>query len=314
MKVRTMAKVSTLAVCLMLLAGGAQAQATRTWVSGVGDDVNPCSRTAPCKTWAGAISKTAAGGEMNALDPGGFGTLTITKSIVVDGGSAFASTLNSGGINGIVINDSLSATPNAAKVVLRNLNINGAGSTPGLNGVRFLSGKELTLENVFITNQSSRGVDILRSTGAPLGIVNIINTTIQNVGAGAIVTNASGTPGPVKVMITNSRMMNSASGVFGGIGAEISISNSAMSHHSAAGVDGSSNSVINVDNCTIMNSATGVQTAGTSIVRLSRNVIVQNVTRGFNVAGGQIQSYGDNYFSGNGANSGVLTSISANKQ
>ena len=52
-------------------------QATRTWVSGVGDDVNPCSRTAPCKTWAGAISKTAAGGIIDALDPGGFGTVTI---------------------------------------------------------------------------------------------------------------------------------------------------------------------------------------------------------------------------------------------
>ncbi|HYP49581.1 MAG TPA: hypothetical protein VEQ34_01475, partial [Pyrinomonadaceae bacterium] len=61
-----------------------QAQATRTWVSGVGDDVNPCSRTAPCKTFAGAISKTAKGGQISILDPGGFGTLTITKSITVD--------------------------------------------------------------------------------------------------------------------------------------------------------------------------------------------------------------------------------------
>jgi hypothetical protein len=59
----------------------ANAQATRTWVSGVGDDANPCSRTAPCKTFAGAISKTAAGGEINVLDPGGFGAVTITKSI-----------------------------------------------------------------------------------------------------------------------------------------------------------------------------------------------------------------------------------------
>ena len=61
----------------------AHAQATRTWVSGVGDDANPCSRTAPCKTFAGAISKTAAGGEINVLDPGGFGAVTITKSITI---------------------------------------------------------------------------------------------------------------------------------------------------------------------------------------------------------------------------------------
>src|SRR5688500_8002714 len=64
----------------------APAQATRTWVSGVGDDVNPCSRTAPCKTYAGAISKTARDGEISTLDPGGFGAVTITKSITINGG------------------------------------------------------------------------------------------------------------------------------------------------------------------------------------------------------------------------------------
>src|SRR6266853_2471089 len=78
-------------------------QASRTWVSGVGDDVNPCSRTAPCKTWAGAISKTAACGEIDALDPGGFGALTITKSIILDGTGTFASTLASS-TNGFTIN------------------------------------------------------------------------------------------------------------------------------------------------------------------------------------------------------------------
>src|SRR5258705_7695857 len=67
----------------LLSAVSAQAQATRTWVSGVGDDVNPCSRTAPCKTFAGAISKTAAGGEINCLDPAGFGAVTITKSLTI---------------------------------------------------------------------------------------------------------------------------------------------------------------------------------------------------------------------------------------
>src|ERR1700712_1402935 len=71
-------------------------QATRTWVSGVGDDVNPCSRTAPCKTFAGAISKTAAHGEINALDPGGYGSVTITKSITIRGRGTQASLLISG--------------------------------------------------------------------------------------------------------------------------------------------------------------------------------------------------------------------------
>src|SRR3954471_15343484 len=114
---RTLASlVFTGAALNFLFIAQAQAQATRTWVSGVGDDANPCSRTAPCKTFAGAISKTAAGGEINCIDPGGFGTLTITKSMTVRCEGTFGSVLNSGGINGITINDSLSATPGQSKV------------------------------------------------------------------------------------------------------------------------------------------------------------------------------------------------------
>src|SRR6202789_209979 len=81
----------------------ASAKATRTWVSGVGDDVNPCSRTAPCKTFAGAISKTASGGEIDALDPGGFGSVTITKSITLDGGFGQNASILATGVNGISI-------------------------------------------------------------------------------------------------------------------------------------------------------------------------------------------------------------------
>ena len=84
MKSLTRFAVAAAAVfCALLFAAPANAQATRTWISGVGDDANPCSRTAPCKTFAGAISKTAAGGEIDCLDPGGFGTVTITKSITI---------------------------------------------------------------------------------------------------------------------------------------------------------------------------------------------------------------------------------------
>src|SRR5215217_9611868 len=87
------------------LASPAYSQATRTWVSGVGDDVNPCSRTAPCKTYAGAMSKTATNGEISTLDPGGFGAVTITKSITIQGtqGQGYGSILHSG-TTGVSIN------------------------------------------------------------------------------------------------------------------------------------------------------------------------------------------------------------------
>src|ERR1700736_2139486 len=108
-------------VILCLLTVAAHAQASRTWVSGVGDDANPCSRTAPCKTFAGAISKTAAGGEIDALDPAGYGAVTIAKAITIDGGGGqVASILASGGINGVNVQAGASDV-----VTLRNLRING---------------------------------------------------------------------------------------------------------------------------------------------------------------------------------------------
>src|SRR5947199_317330 len=102
-------------------AAPAQAQ-TRTWVSGVGDDLNPCSRTAPCKTFAGAISKTSAGGEINCLDSGGFGSVTITKSITIKCEGVIGGVLASGTF-GINVNDSGSGTPGTAIVTISGLDI-----------------------------------------------------------------------------------------------------------------------------------------------------------------------------------------------
>ncbi|MFP5288427.1 MAG: hypothetical protein ACLGI9_22010, partial [Thermoanaerobaculia bacterium] len=104
----------TVAFVALMVVPAVHAQATRTWVSGVGDDVNPCSRTAPCKTFAGAISKTAAGGEISVLDPGGYGAITITKAITISGDGTLASIL-AAGTNGIVVNAGA-----ADKVVIRN--------------------------------------------------------------------------------------------------------------------------------------------------------------------------------------------------
>src|ERR1043165_1281376 len=147
------------ALTFALSSGIANAQATRTWVSGVGDDVNPCSRTAPCKTFAGAISKTAAGGEIDAIDPGGFGAVTTTKSITIDGGGTFASIL-AAGTNGINVNDSQTATPNTIVVNFRNLSINGA--TTGLVGINISAGRTVNVENVAIIGFRSGNGNAIR--------------------------------------------------------------------------------------------------------------------------------------------------------
>ena len=142
MKNRSARTALAVVACMFLSTSLASAQAARTWVSGVGDDVNPCSRTAPCKTFAGAISKTAEGGEISVLDPGGFGGVTITKSITINGVGENAGILGLFS-NGVVIN----AGPGDI-VTLRNLQINGAGH--GLAGVRFLAGAGLVVEEVMI--------------------------------------------------------------------------------------------------------------------------------------------------------------------
>lgn len=136
----------------------AHAQATRTWVSGTGSDANPCSRTAPCQTFSGAFSKTATNGEISALDPGGFGTINITKSITLNGDGTLASILNAG-TTGIIVN--ITTNLSTDKVVVRNVSIQGAGT--GTDGVRFIDGQELVLDNVTIGGITDAGVDVTQS-------------------------------------------------------------------------------------------------------------------------------------------------------
>src|SRR5215212_5612581 len=161
MKTRLASMAAIAVAATMVSATAAQAQATRTWVSGVGDDVNPCSRTAPCKTFAGAISKTAAGGEIDCLDPGGFGAVTITKNLTIDGtdGAGFGSILASG-TNGVNVNDSATASPNTIVVTLRKISINGAGTTLGVNGINFTSGRRVNVEDCQIFNMSNSAINV----------------------------------------------------------------------------------------------------------------------------------------------------------
>ncbi|MBI1981327.1 MAG: hypothetical protein HYS63_07225 [Methylocystis sp.] len=150
-----------LAISAMILIApvAAHAQATRTWVSGVGDDANPCSRTAPCKTFPGAISKTAAKGEINCLDPGGFGAVTITKSISIVCGHTEGGVLASL-VNGIIVN-----LPNASdKVLLQGLDIEGVGN--GLNGIRMIGTGNLVVRNTLIRNFTGNGIDVKGTAGA----------------------------------------------------------------------------------------------------------------------------------------------------
>jgi hypothetical protein len=208
-------------------ASTASAQATRTWVSGVGDDVNPCSRTAPCKTWAGAISKTADGGEIDALDPGGYGAVTITKAITLNG-NGYGSTLVAG-TNGIIVN------PGADDdVILRNMNIVGTGQVgacpwTGLSGVQILGGRTVRVDNVEINNFQN-GVNIL-ATNTNTDIhqdVTLNDLRVSNNCTAGI--NAVPTTGhSVRLAVTDSVISNSNVGLIVAPGAEAWVLGSSIS-------------------------------------------------------------------------------------
>ena len=172
---------------LFIAAGIAKAQAARTWISGVGDDVNPCSRTAPCKTFAGAISKTAVNGEINCLDPGGFGAVTITKSITLDCSGTFGSILASQ-TNGIIIN--ITSDADTRKFVrIRGLQINGTAN--GLNGLRVIAASRVIVENVLISGFTQSGIAVFPAAGNADVTVSdssiTLNTTGINAGANGTV-------------------------------------------------------------------------------------------------------------------------------
>jgi hypothetical protein len=202
-------------------------QASRTWVSGVGDDANPCSRTAPCKTFAGAISKTAAGGEIDALDPAGFGAVTITKAITLDGGGGQVASVLVSGTNGIVVQ----AGPSDV-VILRNLRINGIGT--GINGIRFLSGKDLNVENCYIFGFTTNGLDVALNQGTAAS-VHVLNSVFKNNGGvGIRATNAVAPE--VQVGIDNTDVILDNIGIEAAQHSFVAVSNSFVSKATADGL------------------------------------------------------------------------------
>lgn len=269
------------------LASVAQAQATRTWVSGVGDDVNPCSRTAPCKTFAGAISKTATNGEINAIDPGGFGALTITKSITVDGGGTFASTL-AAGTTGFIIN--ITAGTDVRKTVrLRNVSINGA--ITGVHGINFITGLKVYVENVtiagFQSTAASRGIKANVTAASQLYVKD---TVISNCASGI---DASSTSGALAVTIDNTRLEGMTDGFIMGTGSGGTLRNSLIAGNTGVAVKLSGNAGLSIEHTVLNSNGTGIQPGAGTTTDLSNTTIIGNAL-GIATTGGSVQSHGNN--------------------
>ncbi|HEV2964631.1 MAG TPA: hypothetical protein VG649_22575 [Candidatus Angelobacter sp.] len=259
-----------------------QGQATRTWVSGVGDDANPCSRTAPCKTFAGAISRTAAGGEIDALDPAGYGAVTITKAITIDGGGGQVASVLVSGTNGIVV-----SAGQGDVVILRNLRINGIGT--GINGIRFLAGAALIVDKCEIFGFTTNGVDISLSSSASVWVTG---TNIENIGGTGVAATTSA--GVVTVGIDQVRVERSNKGMESGNHSRLTVNNSFVQNAASIGMQADGDAVITVNNSEVDLSGSGVQTGpGSGTAFVSNSQVAFNTT-GFNQTAGTINTYGNN--------------------
>jgi len=238
----------------------AHAQATRTWVSGVGDDVNPCSRTAPCKTFAGAISKTSNNGIINCLDDGGFGTVTITKSITLECSSHIGGML-AAGVPGVVVNGA------GVTVVLRGLDIEGGhATTPGTIGVNIIQAAAVHIQkcNIYgFTNTTAVGVRVATTTGNPK--VYITDTHIHDngtgvTGGGVVSVGTGGTP---LISLYNVRLDNNVFGVANNLNSRMRIANSLIAGN-VTGIQVDTNGVVSFGNTDLNFNNTAITGATTS--------------------------------------------------
>lgn len=282
------------------------AQATRTWVSGVGDDANPCSRTAPCKTFAGAISKTAAGGEISVLDPGGYGAVNITKSITINGEGTLAGILSSS-TNGVIVNGS------GIVVNLVNLSFNGGStSAPGLNGVRIIQAASVSVDRCDIFNFSQAGISDERTTA---GTLTVRNTRIHNSlgagpnSAGISLYPSSGTPA-LRLLIEESEIFSMPQSnsmgivVANGGSAEIRKTSISGTAHGLFVYGSAAAAVANVTDSVFFNNGSGVRVTSGATARLASTTITGSTTNALEIYSGTIESFGNNYIAGNAGNNG----------
>lgn len=305
-KARLFSNCLALFVLTLAISSIANAQATRTWVSGVGDDANPCSRTAPCKTFAGAMSKTAAQGEISVLDPGGFGALTITKAITVNGDGTLAGILNAGS-TGIIVNAGANDV-----VYIRNLSINGAGT--GLNGIRWIAGKALHVENCNIygqgNNTAGNGHGIFVNLTATAGNLFVKDTNIKTCAVAGISVQTS--TGFVAGFLDRVRLEGLPTGLLIGNNAFVSVRDSMINLSTSIGVSitGSGTPTGSFDNVMINNNPTAINVGATALMNLSSCTLESNSTAIVSAAPqANLRSSGNNRLLGNTSDGATMTVI-----
>jgi hypothetical protein len=277
----------------------AHAQVTRTWVSGLGDDASPqCARTQPCKTFSGAISKTTSHGEINCLDAGGFGALTILKSITIDCHDVMGGISVTSG-NAITIN--LDSTAN---MIVRIRNVNLTGSLSAAYGISIIGttgtamNNAVSIEDCVIDGFATSGINHT-GVGGRLFVKNTVSRNHFVSGVGIAV--PSGVSA-VKATFDNVSTFDANFGFAFGNGVQAIIKNSVAAGHSTAGVELDPSAVVAISSSTVTGNAVGIQAAAGSTVRVRDSDVAFNTT-GFS---GTIQSHVNNSFFNNGAGGTIV--------
>lgn len=283
---------------VMLSGAAAHAQATRTFVSGVGNDADPWSRTAPCRTFAGAIVKTFINGEINCLDPGGYGTVNITKSITIDCKHTLGSDLSSG-TTGVIVNIPVSVNDPTRSVRLRGILINGTGASgavgtrTGIDGIRILQANSVFVEESVISDFSQQGIEVAASGNVAL-LLNDVTIRNTNVAGITLATSAA----QVHATLNNVRINGTNVGLLAANRVRATVVNAMLGHNpigiQTSGVD----NIVIAENVMISSGGTGILGSAGSTIRVSNSVISQNGT-GLNANGGQIVSMSGNSVTGN---------------
>jgi hypothetical protein len=283
------------ASALFAFSAPAHAQATRTWVSGLGNDADPCSRFTPCKTFAGAISKTAINGIINCVDSGAYGTVTITKSITIDCHDVFASILNAsppdqpGITTGVIINVGVDPKDPWRTVRLRNIDISGSGS--GNVGISILAASGVILEDLAITGNLKQGIADTRAE-AMGSTLTIKNTIVANNGTSGIALNAQSN----SVVLDNVQSIKNAYGLGLGKANTGTIARSVFSQNTTAGIFVDSGGQMMLDSSLVSNNVTGITASG-GAVGFANSDIAFNGT----AITGATTTFGNNRIFGNGA-------------
>ncbi|MEA2904637.1 MAG: hypothetical protein QOI12_2024 [Alphaproteobacteria bacterium] len=312
-----MTRITALLVAWLLALGlqgtPAQAQTARTFISANGLDANDCARPRPCRTLQVAYDKTNIGGEINMLDPAGYGPVIITHSISIvnDGVGSAGILVPAGGPTsgvGIVIN----AGPED-EINLRGLVIEGIGV--GFTGIQFNTGKSLTIQNCVVRNMNVYGLDFRPTGSSKLSISDCF--VMHNAQHGIIIR----PQGSGSAFATFNRVESSYNSegfyLFGGSVSgpiDATATNCVAAGNDFAGFhtdnDGSPVRLTVVDSVSAYNGA-GIHISDLdSRARVGGTTVTGNGVGWQATGGGIIETYGDNFVHGNAVGEGTMTPIS----